>query len=54
MICNDFYRIWIYVLMFVNFFFLNRSYGFIKDEGKFLFVLINRKYYVEMFVLNVF
>lgn len=52
MICNDFHRIRIHALMLVNFPSLNRSYGSIKDEGKFPSVLINRKYHVEMSVLN--
>lgn len=52
MICNDFHRIRIHALMLVNFPSLNRSYGSIKDKGKFPFVLINRKYHVEMSVLN--
>lgn len=36
----------------MNFTSQNRSYGSIKDEGKFPIVLINRKYHVEMSILN--
>lgn len=50
MICNDFDSVRIHALM--NFPSLNRSYGSIKDKGKFPIVLINRKYHVEMSVLN--